>query len=72
MSDFGDFEPDDALDIADPDPEALARFFVREQRRLSGDNNRPPTFDELHPFEQALLLFVLASLIAKLKREWLR
>lgn len=72
MSGFGDIEPDDLLDAADPDPEALARFFVREQRRLSGDVSRPLDLDHLHPYERALLLFVFAAIIAKLKREWLR
>jgi hypothetical protein len=72
MSDFGDIEPDDLLDAADPDPEALARIFVREQRRLTDDPARPATLDDLHPFERALLIFTLGLIIAKLKREWLR
>lgn len=70
MSDFGDLEDDDVVDTAPPDPEALARFFTAAQRRLSRDETRPATFDDLHPFERALLLFVFAEVIEKLVREW--
>ena len=70
MTDFGDFEPADAVDTDPPDPLAVARLMVRLERQLSGDDNRPATFEQLHPFERALRLYVLAVVIAKLRREW--
>lgn len=69
MSDFGDLEPDDVVDSAPPDPEALARLFYREARRLSGDNTRPE-FDDLPELERVPALFVFAAIIARLQREW--
>ena len=72
MSDIpsiGDMTPDDATDPDEPDPEALARRFLQDERDLSGDTTRP-LFDDLHPFAKALLLFAFARLIARIKREW--
>ena len=71
MSDFGDLTPDDVVDTAPPDPEVLARMFYEEARRLSKDASRP-RFDDLHPWERALVLFVFAAIIARLVREWIR
>lgn len=69
MSDFGDIEPDDLPDSAPPDPEALARQFYRDARRLSGDPGRPE-FDDLPELERILALFVFASIIDRLRKEW--
>jgi hypothetical protein len=68
MSDFGDLEDDDVVDTADADPEAVARLFYREARRLSGDDTRP-LFDDLHEWERALVVFVFAALLLRLRRE---
>ncbi len=69
MSTFGDFDPDDAADIAAPDGEALARLFVILRKRMSGDPDQPATLDECHPFERALLLYVFTALAARLADE---
>ena len=71
MTDFGDYEPADSVDTDPPDPLALARIIVRLERQLSGDDNRPATFEALHPDERALRLYVLTVVIARLRREWL-
>lgn len=68
MSDFGDIEPDDIFDTDEPDPAAVARIFVMEERTVTGDDERP-TFDELHPWEQAMLIYAFARLLARLRRE---
>jgi hypothetical protein len=68
MSDFGDRSDEDSLDIDAPDPEAVARIFLLLEWQLSGDDQRP-LFDDLHPFERALLVFAFAALLARLRRE---
>ena len=68
MSDFGDLTPDDVVDTAPPDPEALARFFVREQRRITGDVTRAGELEELEPLERALLVFTMAGYFGYLIR----
>lgn len=66
---IGDIEPDDVLDPTPPDPAVLAREFIENERDLSKDDHRPH-WDDLHPFEQALVIFALAMMIEKLKRQW--
>lgn len=68
MSTFGDYEPDDSLATDGPDFEAVARIFVELERRLSGDETRP-RFNDLHPWQRALLVYAFAALLARLKRE---
>jgi hypothetical protein len=69
MSDFGDATPEDSFDpTAPPDPEAVARIFVELERFVTSDPTRR-TFDELHEFERAMLVFAFALLLARLKRE---
>jgi len=69
VSDFGDITPDDVVDSAPPDPEALARLFARERRRIA-DDDYYPDFDEMHDYEKALHVFVFAAIIDKIAREW--
>jgi hypothetical protein len=70
MSDFGDFEPGDAVDTALPDPEALARFFYAERHRLAPAKSRAARFDDEPELVRILMLFVFAGLIDKLVHEW--
>ena len=70
MTSFGDLVPADVVDTDPPDPLAVARLMVRLERQLSGDPDRPTTFEQLSPEERALRLYVLAYVIAKLAREW--
>lgn len=65
---LGDFDEPDAFDIADADPEAVARRLLIDERDLSGDVTRP-LLDGLHPFERALLVFAVARLLGHLRRE---
>jgi hypothetical protein len=70
FSDFGDIEPGDLADTDPPDPLTLARMIVRLERALSGDAARPAELEDMHPFEQALRVYVIAAVIARLVREW--
>jgi len=70
MTDFADFEPADAVDTDPPDPLALARLIVSLERAYSRDPDRAATFEELHPFERALRLYVIADVIGRLTRQW--
>lgn len=69
MSEFGDFEPDDAADTAHPDGEALARLFVIERRRATGDSNQPAVLEDVPRLERIMLLFVFAAIAARLRDE---
>jgi len=69
MSTFGDFTSDDAFDTATPEPEALARIILSDERILSNDPSRPATLEELSPAEKALRIFVAARLIQRLRDE---
>ena len=67
MSSFGDMTAEDSHDpTAEADPEAVARIFVLIRHQLASDH---PEWDHLHPWERALLVFVFAALLARLKRE---
>jgi hypothetical protein len=70
MSQFGDFTPDDAASTEPPDPLALARIWVVSARRLTGDSNRPATYEEATPEERALLLYLFTELVQRLVDEW--
>jgi hypothetical protein len=61
--------PRDVVDTAPADPEATARAFVRLRHALAPDHG---TWDELHPFERALLVFTLAALLDLLRRQGAR
>lgn len=65
-----DITDDDVVDTDDPNPEALARFFYDERHRIAPDPKRESSLDKLKPQERALVIFVFAAIIAKLKREW--
>jgi hypothetical protein len=69
VTDFGDATPDDSADTAPPDGEALARLYLAERRRVTGDPDQPATLEALHPWERAALLFVFAAIAARLIRE---
>lgn len=66
MSDFGDFDPDDALDTEPPDAEQVARrlhhYRLERARETRG-------FDELDLAEQTILVAIAAALIAWLRRQ---
>ena len=66
MSDFGDFEPDDAVDTEPADPEQVARRLHR-YRRAAGME----TFgwDELTIAERAARIAIIAKLLDWLRRE---
>jgi hypothetical protein len=65
-----DIEPEDVVDTDDPSPEALARFFYSERHRIAPDSLRDVSLDELSDQEKALVIFVFAAIVGKLKREW--
>lgn len=64
---FGDVEPDDLFDDAPPDPEAVARIYAALRHRFAPD--QPRRWEDLHPWERALLLYVFVELVARLRRE---
>jgi hypothetical protein len=67
MTDFGDFDEDDAYDPNEPaDPEQVAR----KLHRLRYDNSlESRTWDQLTDTEQALRIIILAALLAWLRRQ---
>lgn len=69
---FGDFDSDDAADPSPPDGVALAHIFVAECRRVTGDGHRPKTLEEVDVLERAMLLYVFAAIVDRLKEEWSR
>lgn len=66
MSTF-EHTPEDSFDHAPPDPEAVARIFAVLRHHFAPE--QPRRWDDLHPWEQALLVFVFAALLARLRRE---
>jgi hypothetical protein len=60
MSDFGDFDDDDAFGTEPADPEQVARKLhaLRRERAIEGAD-----FDELTLAQQTLLIAILAELI---------
>ena len=66
MSDFGDFDPDDALDTEPADPEQVARKLHRYRQE---DEPMVPNWDELDPGEKLLLIARVGRLLAWLRRQ---
>ena len=67
MSDtFGDFDEDDALDTAPADPEQVARRLHLLRRR---EDLETRTWEELDTAERLLLVTIVASLLAWLRRQ---
>jgi hypothetical protein len=66
VSDFGDFDPDDALDTEPADPEQVARRLhaYRRDRGLEGRS-----FDELTLAQRAVVISIAAALLAWLRRQ---
>jgi hypothetical protein len=62
MSDFGDFDPDDAFDTEPPDPEQVARLYVRYHPLI-------PRWDDLDDGEKRMLIGVFVKLVATLRRQ---
>ena len=66
MSDFGDFELDDAYDPAPADPEQVARRLHQLRRR---DGFEISTWEELPPGDRAALVAIVATLLGWLRRQ---
>ena len=66
MSDFGDFDDDDALDTAPADPEQVARKLHRIRREY-GQETR--TWDELDDGGRAVRIAVITLLLRWLRRQ---
>ena len=66
MSDFGDFDPDDAFDTSPPDPLQVAILLHRFKRE---EDPSLPQWDDLNPVERALTIKAIAKLIALLVRQ---
>lgn len=65
MSDFGDFDEDDAIDTEPADPEQVARKLHRYQ----GEFDVLPDWDELTPDERERRIEIIARLLAWLRRQ---
>jgi hypothetical protein len=63
---FGDFDNDDALDTAEPDPEQVARK-IHRLRVLR--NREMVDWDSLSDEDRATLIDIVAHLLAWLKRQ---
>jgi hypothetical protein len=63
---FGDFDNDDALDTAEPDPEQVARK-IHRLRLLR--NRETIDWDSLSNDDRATLIDIVAHLLAWLKRQ---
>jgi hypothetical protein len=66
VSDFGDFDPDDALDTEPADPEQVVRKWHRFRQ---DDEPDVPNWDDLSDAEKARLIARMARLIALLRRQ---
>jgi hypothetical protein len=66
MSDFGDFDPDDAFDNEPADPEQVARKLhrVRREHGLEG-----MTWADLSDERQALLVTISGRVLAWMRRQ---
>jgi hypothetical protein len=66
VSDFGDFDADDALDTEPADPEQVARKLhaIRRERGLESEE-----WDELVEERRALLIAIVGRLLAWLRRQ---
>jgi len=66
MSDFGDFDDDDATDVAPADPEQVARKLHRLQVAEMLESRR---WDDLDRSEQLRHILVIGRLLAWLRRQ---
>jgi len=66
MTDFGDYDDDDALDTAPADPEQVARK-LHALRRLQ--NRESIDWDALSADEREILIAIIAHLFAWLRRQ---
>jgi len=66
VSDFGDFDNDDALDTVPADPEQVARK-LHALRRLQ--NSESIDWDRLSADEREILIAIIAHLFAWLRRQ---
>lgn len=66
MSDFGDFDPDDALDTEPPDLEQVARKLHRYRQ---DDEPGVPAWEALSQPERTMLLARVMRLLAWLQRQ---
>jgi hypothetical protein len=66
MTDFGDFDDDDALDVAPADPEQVARR-LHELRRREGFEIEP--WENLDAVERLALVQVVVALLTWLHRQ---
>lgn len=64
MSDFGDFDEDDAVDTAPADPEQVARKLHSVRRR---EGFEVQTWEDLRPADRGALIQIVVVLL-----EWLR
>jgi len=67
MSDFGDFDPDDALDTEPADPEQVAAKLHRLRRDEGLDDGRD--WDELPISERILFILIVTKLLDWLRRQ---
>ena len=67
MSDFGDFDPDDALDTEPADPEQVAIKLHRLRRNEGLDDGRD--WDELTIAQRILLILIVNKLLDWLRRQ---
>jgi hypothetical protein len=66
VSDFGDFDPDDAYDTEPADPEQVAR---KLHTLRHGNDLEPDTWDELSDERRILLVLIAGRLLAWLRRQ---
>lgn len=66
MSDFGDFDTDDALDVEPADSEQVARRLHQIRRR---EGFEITAWDDLDPGERGALTMIVAVLLAWLHRQ---
>ena len=66
MTEFGDFDPDDALDTEPADPEQVARKLHRYRQE---DEPMLANWDELDAGERVLIIGRITRLLAWMKRQ---
>jgi len=67
MSDFGDWDPDDAFANEPADPEQVAIFLHRLRRDEGLDDGKD--WDELNAMQQVLLILIVSKLFDWLRRQ---
>ena len=66
MSDFGDFDPDDAIDTEPADPEQVAIKFHRYWREEFPES---PDWESLQPQERIMRIAIFVRLLAWMRRQ---